>query len=155
MARRPTRAEILGTPPDEPQDWYRRMVDALLTFTGKNADGSRYIPPIAVAEWTVVLTTGVAAAGTATRAAPGAGWALVITGLSVSYSAAQIGECTVWAGPVDTGTLLQRFYVHSQRDVEFVAPVPLPENTDLNARLSAGGVGVTGTVDLRGYTITT
>lgn len=71
-----------------------------------------------------------------------------ITGVSASYSAAQIGLLQI----KDGATVVWEGYVHNQKDVSFPKPLQLTNGNAVSAELTAGAAGVTGKVTLIGYT---
>lgn len=73
-----------------------------------------------------------------------------VTGVSGSFSAAAAGILLVLK---EGSTEIGRWYVHNALHVVFDTPVAIAPNTACSAELSAGGSGVTGAVDLTGYTI--
>lgn len=95
-------------------------------------------------EW-VVNAEAVAGIATATKAAPSGGKKHVVTAVAASYSAAQIGLLTITIGT----KVIKHHVINS--DV-LLLNLFAPTDTAVSAALAAGAGGVTGEVNLMGYT---
>ena len=150
MARRADRTTV--APEGEEHYTYtllRKVAEGLAILTGKLADGASTFLPVPVAEWVDQNVPAAATVAAATHAAGPAGSRHYVTGISGSYGAAQVGTMRLLAGAAVLGT----WHVHSQRDVEFEAPIEIPPDTAVTVDLTAGAAGVVGAVVVRGYTI--
>lgn len=88
-----------------------------------------------------------AAIATATAAAGGSNQRYYITGVDASYSAAQVGLLQL----KDDTTVIWEGYVHNAESISFNSPIEGALNKSFSAVLAAGGLGVVGKVNLRGY----
>lgn len=118
-------------------------------ITGKNRDGTDYMPPEPFAEWSVNsdLVQGPASAivskgGQKSRRH-------FVTGVSGSFNTARIGAMHLLAG----STRIYTTHVHGSRDVEFAHPVAISEDTVVSLELAGSDTAQFGAVVLRGYTI--
>lgn len=102
--------------------------------------------------------TGTAAAATATRAAPGAGRRLWVSGFSISVSGTAPAAGTYAAQIRQNGgaTVRHEFAIPAAFFApivyEFKRPLEIPVNQDADITLSALGAGAVGRVELFGFT---
>lgn len=150
MARRVVRATLEAGNEVDNFRLLRRIADACSLLSGRVPGGGSYFLPTPVAEWVGQHVPAAATVATTNRAAGGPGTRHYVTGISGSYSAAQVGVLRLVTG----GTVLGTFHVHNFHDREFSAPVEIPDNAAVTLELSAGGAGVVGAVMMRGYTVT-
>ena len=105
--------------------------------------------------WTVVASASNSTA-TATKSAPGAGKRLVLTGFSISGSAAPAAAVAASIRSNGGATTLETFQLPASAFAPVVAnyvhPLRCAENVDADITLAALGSGVTGTVVLKGFT---
>ena len=107
----------------------------------------------AVTRWSVV-DSDTNAVVTATKAAPGQGMALYVTGISISASAAPDAPVTVELK--DGSTVVDQWEVPAAVIapifLNFVRPFQMSENAAAVLTMEALGGGIVGTVVLKGYT---
>lgn len=90
------------------------------------------------------------ATATATRAAPSAGIAHYISGVSGTFEASVTGATLILK---DGTTEVARWHVHDAFALAFPSPIKLSPATAANLELAASGsAGVDGTANLVGYT---
>lgn len=99
-------------------------------------------------DWAAVATAANALA-TATRAAE-PGNSHRITGVLASFSGSSVALLTVKNG----AAIIAQHYVTNQSIITLPAPLKASIGNAVSAELAAGGVSITGTVTLLGFTVT-
>lgn len=154
MARRPVRTGLEAGSETDGYRLFRRIADALALLTGRLAGGERYFLPTPFAEWFLAHVPAAATLATISRASGGPGTRHYVTGISGSYSAAQVGTLRLLTGTGVGAVAIGTFHVHNAQNIEFASPIEIPADTAVTADLSAGAAAVVGAVVLRGYTVT-